>query len=260
MTATKPHPKCWANSLGACSVKLSREHLISASVFPNSKGITVFGFPWCREKPITVGLSSLTSKVLCLSHNSLLSVLDTEAGNVYRTFNEMSELVNKRASLNEQKFKVRHYRFNGPLIERWLLKTLINLCYDDKLFIGSESTLPGRPDDRHVRICFNKDRFSGHAGLYVAAKVGGSFASGPALNFSPLIADGTHVLGGFFNFRGLLLFLSLMDEQLPQDFNWVDGLNSLDWKGTAPSWHFKKLVIKANGGRSHVVHFDWGSK
>lgn len=260
MTATNLQQKCWANCLGTCNSKLSREHIVSASLFRNSNGITVSGFPWCKDKPVTVGLSSLTSKILCSSHNSVLSQLDTAAGNVYRTFDGISELVNKRAGLNGVKFKVHHNRFNGPLIERWLLKTLINICYDTSFFIGAESTIPGRPDDKHVRICFNQDRFSGHAGLYVAAKVGGTLVSGPALTFCPLIADGTHVLGGFFNFRGLLFFLSLIQEPLPKDFNWVDDLNSPEWKGTAPSWHFKKLVIKVNNARSHVVHFDWDSE
>jgi hypothetical protein len=258
MISERNPSRCWAHALGGCSEKISREHLISAAIFPDTDFVDVSGFPWCQGKIKTVGLASVTSKILCSTHNSLLSPVDSAAGVASKAFNDCAILTNKRLSENSSKVKVRHFRINGILLERWLLKTLINLCSQSGLLIGSKAEKKNIPDESLVRVCFGLERFAGKSGLYLAARVGANVASGPAIGFAPLIFDGTHVAGGFFNFRGFFLFISLFEELLPTDFNWVTDFGGVnEWAGTRPTWHFKKVVVKVNQARSSVVHFDW---
>lgn len=66
---------CWAQCLGNCSGKISREHPISPSVFGGDE-IVVQGFPWCRDRPKKISVANLTEKVLCQKHNSDLSDID----------------------------------------------------------------------------------------------------------------------------------------------------------------------------------------
>ncbi len=251
-------PYCWAHMLGGCSGRLSREHLISASLFPDSTSINVTGFSWCGGGTKTIGLSNLTSKILCTTHNSLLSPLDAAAGAAFRALSDSALLANSRLSVKPSKFKIRHFHINGPLLERWLLKTLINLCYESGLLIGRDGRNAGVPAENLVRICFEKEPFPGKSGLYLAARKGGHITSGPEVRFAPLIYDETHVLGGFFHFRGFLLFISLIEEPLPSNFDWVIGTDSnSQWAQTEPTWHFKKIKHTVNHVHSHVVHFDW---
>jgi hypothetical protein len=78
--------KCWAAHVGGCSEKISREHLISRSLFPNPT-VLVEGFDWC-EKPRKVGIDTLTRKILCTHHNSALSTADE----VIARFNDTANL------------------------------------------------------------------------------------------------------------------------------------------------------------------------
>lgn len=258
MRMTSETSKCWAYALGGCSEKLSREHLVSAALFPDATTVTVSGFPWCAGETKTVGLASLTSKMLCSTHNGCLSPLDSAAGAAFKVFGNAAMLVNRRLATNSPRFKVRHFRINGFLLERWLLKTLINLCRESDLLIGREAQKPGVPEESLVRICFGMECFPGKAGLYLAARTGAKVNSGPVVQFAPLIFDGTHILGGFFHFRGFLLFISLMDEPLPSNFEWISSLDaSSEWAGTTPSWHFNKITLTVNQIRSHVIRFNW---
>lgn len=249
---------CWAKALGGCSNKLSREHLVSAALFPGKYPVDVFGFPWCNGETKRIGLANLTSKILCTFHNNSLSPLDIVAGNAFQAFNDSAALANKRVITASSKFKIRHFHINGHLLERWLLKTLINLSYGSEYFIGRGAQSVDTPDETLIKICFGLEHFSGKSGLYLASRRGAQIKSAPTLEFSPLIFDGSHIQGGFFHFRGFLLFLSLFEEQLPNNFNWVRDLNNLrDWDGVEPTWHFKKINFDVNGVRSHVVQFKW---
>lgn len=247
--------RCWASALNECSQDQSREHLVSASIFPGAKAISVSGFPWCKGETRMIGLANLTSKILCTKHNSLLSPLDVAAGNAFRKLNESAILSNKRLSIQSSKFKVRHFHLDGLKLERWLLKTLINLCNNTEYFLEPNLKIPGIPSQHQIQICFGKASFLGKSGLYLTTRQGAEIDSRTEIGFSPIIEENEKiVVGGFFNFRGFLLFLSLMEE-IPNNFDWINSLGP--WSGTQPSWHFNKMTFVINNKRSHFVHFDW---
>ncbi len=92
------------------------------------KEIEVSGMPWCVE-PKKVGLANLTSKVLCVAHNSALSPLDNEAVKFAEALRESFRLLQVRVSLKPRRWTKETFRIDGPRMERWFLKTLINAAY-----------------------------------------------------------------------------------------------------------------------------------
>ena len=246
---------CWASALNDCCDTVSREHLISASLFPKSNKIFVQGFHWCQNETKEIGLSNLTSKILCRHHNSSLSQLDSAAGHAFNNFEYISKLA-QEANENNGRFKVKRTHINALLLERWLLKTLINVCYEQKFLIGSGSKL-GIPDDNLVKICFGQNKFKGGAGMYIAANEGDSIGFGAHLNIVPIIEESENrVVACMFKFAGLLMFLWLISEKLPNNFDWIKHGNS-EWLKVRPSRPFRKMNFRIPSGHSHTLHFNW---
>lgn len=151
MTEESPAPgrKCWAASLGGCDT-MSREHILSQSIFA----------PGCDCPHVIEGSnrvpngrrsqSSLTAKILCRKHNSALSPLDAEAG-------RLAEILLSSARGQE----IGRPEIEGPLIERWALKTLIN-----GLVSGWSDKRKWYPDERIVRAIYGMEVVPDGCGLY----------------------------------------------------------------------------------------------
>ena len=108
---------CWATSLEDCEGKISREHLVSQSLFPEGN-ITVSGLHWCKDGPKTVGLAALTGKILCQKHNSELSELDTTVKQAFETFDESMQLFQARSKLQRRRWTIQTFNMDGGLLER----------------------------------------------------------------------------------------------------------------------------------------------
>ena len=246
---------CWASKLNDCCNVISKEHLISASLFPKSNGVYVQGFHWCQNEPKKIGLASLTSKILCKHHNNSLSQLDTAAGHAFNNFEFISKLI-QEANENNGRFRVKESHVNALLLERWFLKTLINVCFEQQFLIGN-GNVPGVPDENLVKICFNKSNFSGGAGMYIAANEGDLIGFGSHLTIVPIIEESENrVIAGMFKFAGLLIFLWLNPEELPNNFDWIKHGNP-EWLNVRPSRPFRKMKFKIPSGHSHTIHFHW---
>src|SRR5258708_6136768 len=167
----KVNPKrgCWAKSLGGCDKKITGEHLVSKCLFDDD-AINVQGFPWCLETPKTVGLSSLVGNILCKSHNSALSGLDSTALETFNAFRESVRLSDARRTINAEYLTVKRFVIDGALLERWFLKTLINLSVGGKWVIGNGDV--GMPSNDLVEIAFGMRQFEHGAGLYILGRSG----------------------------------------------------------------------------------------
>ena len=115
--------KCYANSLGDCEGKLTREHFVSRGLLdlgqPNPNGILLGG-----ELDILVPTNSnnlAVSKILCAKHNNDLSGLDDEAIKLATTIFNW----NKDGGSVE-------YTIDGDLLLRWQLKSLLGLTFAKK--------------------------------------------------------------------------------------------------------------------------------
>ncbi len=211
---------CWASELGNCSAKQSREHYISKALWPNGT-VTIRGFEWLGGQTKTIGVDSLTSKILCERHNNLLSPLDSEAARVIHTIGEIFVLNEKRGKtkLSKQYWKVQTYAANGGLFERWVAKYLVGLfCVVGKDDRWHETqTEPLKPPRHIVRAIYGQAAFKEPIGLYLAAITGDSFSGVDGVTMAPLFFPKSGLLGGHFEFKGFSLVIWLSDEN-PDSF------------------------------------------
>jgi hypothetical protein len=206
--------KCWATSLGDCEGKISREHLVSQALFPEGK-ITVRGLHWCRDEEKTVGLAALTGKILCRKHNSDLSELDSAVKRAFETLDSSLQLFQLRSKLTRRRWTTQTYTIDGALLERWFLKTLINLSHGGPWIIGEGAYSAGAPNDELVRIAFGRAVFREKAGLYAVAHDGEQVALRQGLSLTPKTI-GNNLLAGMFSFCGYRFFLSLLPKQFKE--------------------------------------------
>jgi hypothetical protein len=182
--------------------------MISKCLF-TSPGVTVRGFSWCKEQEKTVGLESLTARILCQAHNNELSPLDDAAGFAFNSLRELCMTENRRHSSSLlDRLAAKPPVIDAKLLERWFLKTLLNLSHVGDLLIGPSGIEKGVVPVDLARICYGELPFEGTAGMYVAANPGMILNSTDTLQFMPLLKDG-RIMGGFFEFRGVRFFLAL---------------------------------------------------
>lgn len=145
---------CWASSLGDCGEGVSREHYVSNGIF-DSESITAFGLPWCRDKPVTIGLKSAVAKILCGKHNSALSMFDGEAV-------KLSQFL--ETNVLEQPLIESTIHLQGTFLEKWALKTFLNLGY----LAALHREQPGRlnPPEELIRYIFRNTPITEGVGLY----------------------------------------------------------------------------------------------
>lgn len=199
--------KCWANSLGNCRGKITGEHIISQSVFINET-LKISGFDWCKDEIKEIGLGRLTKNILCEHHNSALSELDGVAGKFMsdlRRFEHVNSIRNKNQPKNPT---VEKYCIDGKLLERWFLKTLINLSSFGDLPIGNESNLNSKPSQRLVEIAYGLDEFKPLEGLYTLNHKN-VIRGGETYKITPIYNSDKYVAGGVFDFRGFIFLLSI---------------------------------------------------
>ena len=246
---------CWAECLGGCSKNQSREHLVSEALFPE-RIIRVQGFDWCREVPKDIGISGLTAKILCERHNNDLSPVDEAGGKAFATFREIRRLSTVRDAIKPRPWNIVKYKLNGRMLERWLLKTLINISCDKDFPIGRTSATPGRPTHELVRIAYGLDRFKGRAGFSFVVRTGMRMQLNETFKFSPLVKDRHHIEGGLFVFRGFSLLLFLEEEGAPAPLTGI-RLEGEDLGDCQLNFHNETMKVKVGKYVSHVLTMEW---
>ena len=249
--------RCWAECLGGCDQKLSREHLITSAMFPGNV-MRVEGFDWCKNAPKDIGVASLTAKILCGSHNNRLSPVDTAGAEVFEVLRNMTNLQNIRQKLRPGRWSVVRRAIDGGMLEGWFLKTLINLCVNGEHPIGRNATVAGRPDDHLVRVAYGLASFEGRAGLYSVFRQGMQLSLDDTVGVTPLIKDRVHIEGGLFIFRGLCFLLYLEPERPPQSLAGIhfQGVKE-DLADHELTYHLPQLDMNIGKFRSQVLTIVW---
>jgi hypothetical protein len=140
------------------------------------------------------------------------------------------------------------------MLERWFLKTLINITFDGKYRIGSDATIEGRPSERLVRVAYGFEAFKGKAGMYTISRVGMEFALEGRVSFSPIMArapHGEYVVAGIFVFRGFQ-FLVYLEPEGPQDLTGI-YFKGEHLRGTSLMFQTLTANIKIGQHLSHAV-------
>lgn len=166
------HPRCYAASRGDCSTKISGEHAISANMleqFGSDGMIDLGGLAFLdgderRQFPI----ATLGSNVLCVTHNSALSPLDSAGGDVVRHFVG----VHKTLRTIKRRRPIADAVFDGVQFERWLLKCLCGLVASGLAESRASTNRSWRPPEQWLRILFGEEAFPDGWGLYMLGRVG----------------------------------------------------------------------------------------
>ncbi|HLX00331.1 MAG TPA: hypothetical protein VKR82_16950 [Candidatus Acidoferrales bacterium] len=218
--------------------------------------VSVEGLEWCEGKVRRIGLTGLTSKILCTRHNNALSEVDVGGIKAFDTFRQGTRLSNVRSALRPRIWQVERTTINGPLLERWLLKTLINFTYGRDLPIGRDNLSPGKPSEQLVRIAFGLDRFVAGAGLYIIGHPGQKIFSVEKVSVASMLEKNEYVAGGFYIFRGNRFVLYLDSKGLPEKLTGVRVENE-DWGIARPVFHPTALRFNVGKHLSHVIEFVW---
>jgi hypothetical protein len=250
--------ECWAAVLGGCEGGISREHIISESLFSGTT-IGVRGMPWCREGHKFIGKAGYTANILCRKHNSDLSPVDDAGTNAFATLRLMATIYSNRSGMLEYglwcgRFEVIKQRIDGRGLERWLLKTLINmeLAGKEGLPIGPNATAWGVDPDL-VQVAFGTRLFQGRAGLYFAVFDNEMIDMHERVQYTSWIRDAensTFVGAGAFSFFGFRFFFCLEPGGFP---------NSLAIGGRELKllYHIDTINVDLNNKPSQQVHFTW---
>lgn len=248
--------KCWASALGGCSEKTSREHYVSQSLWTGTS-IHVQGLPWCGAEGKTIGLGSATAHLLCTQHNSDLSGLDDAAKVAFVALRDASELSNNRTKIAPRKWMVQRTDVDGLALERWFLKTSLNLyvlhCSRNRWRVdGGSEEIPAAL----VRIAFGRELFTFPLGLRAALLEGETMTPDEAVECTWLLDDEQRIIATAFSFQGTRFLLALSPQPFPSVFRIANS--------RSPEWALSKLVYRSRSLRwfvrselSNTVDFSW---
>lgn len=221
---------------------MSAEHLISKSVF-TEKTIFVSGFPWCKDAEHRVGVNALQQRILCRKHNSELSPAD-EAG-----------------KLACRAFEAGHAAepLDGLLLERWLLKTAINLSLhsDLHLGIGMTDSKPGWPSPYLTAVAFGELPFSAMMGAYFLFPAGRFMHRVGEMFFAPLHRDGC-IVGFLFGLFGQYVFLNVFPGNTPPCISdLVPGLLPEPLGSAKLAYRPQSILISAGDDNFRRIEIQW---
>ena len=209
------------------------------------------GLEWCPDESKTIGVEGLTRNILCEGHNSDLSPLDAAALHTFDCFDEAIKLRDFRQQYHPKtKWTLRTFDVDGLLLERWFLKTLINISFDKEWIIGAREHEPGKPSLELIEIAFGRRSFCENEGLHVSIYQGYKGDLRQGLSFASL-TEGNNLVGGRFFFAGLQFLLSLYPDQPLRSDGSAQLMRHL---GTLS---FAMTHSRAQCKQSHRIRFRW---
>ena len=182
--------ECYLKGHGICGGRISREHYFSETVLQaiSSDGkVQIAGLPWQPKETLqNFGISSLVSKVLCETHNSRLSALDSAAGEFFRAVNAADKSPKSLPDITT---------VDGTVVERWFLKVLCGLAAG----MGFNN---GNVPDEWCEALIGK-QWPDHWGLYVPTPAGSQVLA-KEFSIDPLTyGDKKEVKGAKFRVAGV---------------------------------------------------------
>jgi hypothetical protein len=250
---------CWASVLGDCSGGLSGEHIITESLFLGDS-IGVKGLPWCREGHRFIGKASYTANILCRKHNSALSPVDDAGTLAFATLRTMATISSNRLGMLQYglrcgRFEVIEQNIDGQGLERWLLKTLINMELAGKqgLGVGSNAS-PAGIDSELVEIAFGLRFFKNRAGLYFATFDAEAIDMQERVQYTSWIKDvplmPSYVGAGAFSFYGFRFFFCLEPAGFPDSI-------TIGGREMKLRHHINTINVDLNNLPSQRIQFTW---
>ena len=238
---------CWAVVLNDCGKGRSREHYISDGIF-DGETVTAFGLPWCREKPMTMGMQSAVSKILCGKHNAGLSEFDAEASRLSKF------LV---TNVREEPLAEASITLNGQYLEKWALKTFFNLGYIRGLHGDQQNRLD--PPPHLIRHLFLNEPVADGVGLYfVTGKVSNQdFGPGVWWNAIHNPKNRAEIYGMTFTFFGVRFVVSTLPVRAEERIAGLGLLNGFDFASAKILYRPPNIALTSGTAGFKRIDLQW---
>lgn len=242
---------CWARSLGDCAGGVSGEHPVSAGLF-SEPAIVISG--WGR-RDVTVGLGSFKVNCLCRHHNSALSEVDSHAIKFSKAIHQAFHFVTGSTIRSEPLVA----RFDGPLLERWFVKTLITLSIRDcRGWTWSGGRALSDPPEHLVRCAFGLERLRAPAGLYDINLPGRGRGLENSYGVMTVADAQGEILGARFDFHMLLYAIWLTEsEPVPAPSGGCPMFENLHEGATIKHHSPAGLFTRVDGTARCEIRVDW---
>jgi len=209
---------------------------------------------------VRVGRANIVSKILCRTHNSALSDVDTEAINAFQSLQRAAALQERRRNGFFPPVVPQCFGINGDRLERWFIKTAVNLALVQQGDVRWCGGSPGRiPPKSLVDAAFGGRPLANGAGLYAAASVGEAGVANESVHFAPLFDASDELPGAIFSFCGFRFLLSLREGPLPRRIS-IGADESSPWYATDLVHHLERIRFTIADSISHWIYFDWVGK
>ena len=238
------NPRCYLNSSFDCSLEMSREHYISASVIRALGGqFKISGLPWQQAgQDQEIGINSLTSKVLCARHNAAFSPTDASAK---RFFGIMFSIIANLSRRDRDPCGTEWYLVSGEMLELWSMKTLFGLypkiAAKNRMRLSSTQTISA---DRLRRV-IRRGGLLPPDGLYlrIPARQAGTYE--PKMQLSPLSVFDQEVIGLRWSIFGV-------------EFDFVFNSSNANMKRLVPDCIYRPGLLRLKkGNKCHAVAMTW---
>jgi hypothetical protein len=210
-----PHPICWAECLGDCSEDPSREHILTESTIQGPE-LSVRGLPFLQGKTITLHKSQFKSNILCRKHNNGLSQVNQSGKDAFEALGNATSVSPRPKN-----------KIDGTLVERWLLKTLINM--------EVVSNLSFRPPLEIVEMALGKRAFSPNAGLFFVGTADTDDLGEERVTYIQALdgsASPPTIAGGWFRLRRFRFMLSVcnLNPETVKEAKWCHHPRRFEFK------------------------------
>lgn len=237
--------KCWANTIGQCGNKLTGEHLISNAIL--DKKIVVQGFSWCKDSPKEIGSASLVNNFLCNIHNNALSPCDNEIKNFVSS---VENFIKTEQRFTKYGFSMKKvpvtFKVNGKLLEKWFVKTLINITLTNEKNVKI-------PFDKILPILFSENNiFEKPYGINFAIRINQAIEIRNEISVQPLFNE-NELFGGLFKFKGFKIIVLLPCSKPPIHNDILKiPITAEDFSNLQLNWHNEEINMSMLKGRKSV--------
>jgi hypothetical protein len=238
---------CWAVILGDCGRGRSGEHYISDAIF-DGEVVNAVGLSWCRDEPVTVGLRSAVAKILCARHNSALSDFDAEAAKLSRFL---------QTNLLDHPLVESSISLRGRLLEKWALKTFLNLGYVRGLHRDRSNHLD--PPPHLVHYIFRDGPIADGVGLYfVTGTVSNEdFPSGLWWNVIQHPEQREEIYGMAFTFFGVRFVVSIPPMRAEDRIAGLGKIKGFDYSTAKIVYRPANITLSSQRAGVKQIHLEW---
>ena len=238
---------CWASILGNCAKGKSREHYISDGIF-DGESVTAIGLSWCRHKPVTIGMNRAVAKILCGKHNSALSDFDAEAA-------KLSKFL--ATNVLDQPLNESTITLNGHRLEKWALKTFLNLGYLRGLHREQHNLL--EPPPHLVRHIFHDEAVADGVGLYfVTGKISNeNFGAGLWWNAIQNPQRLEEIFGMAFTFFGVRFVVSIPPIRAEEKIAALGKVKDFDYSSAKIVYRPSNISLTSRTAALKQIDFEW---